>query len=252
MKVAAVQHDIVWEDPAANFAALAPRIEQAADDGARLVVLTEMFSTGFSMKSETIAEAPDGPTATFLAEQADRHGIWLGGSMPERTPGVPLPTNTFVLASPTGELHRYAKIHPFSYAGEHEHYSPGTSVTTIDVDGLRVTPLVCYDLRFVDLFWDAAVATDLYVVPANWPSTRRAHWIALLRARAIENQAYVLGVNRVGRAGRLDYTGDSRIIDPMGDELVVADEGVEQTLLADVDPAVVADVRRRFPFIPDR
>lgn len=250
--VAAIQHDIVWEDPAANFSALAPRIEQAAADGARLVVLTEMFSTGFSMRSDVIAELPDGPTATFLAEQADRHGVWVGGSLPERTPGADLPTNTFVLASPDGATHRYAKIHPFSYSGEDDHYSAGSSVSTVDVDGVRVTPLICYDLRFVDLFWEAAAGTDLYLVPANWPAARRGHWMALLTARAIENQAYVVGVNRVGTAGRLDYTGDSRIIDPLGEDLAVGDEGKEQTLLADVDPAVVAEVRERFPFMADR
>ena len=250
--VAAVQHDIVWEDPAANFAALAPRIEAAAGDGARLVVLAEMFSTGFSMRSDVIAEHPDGPTATFLLEQAARHGIWVGGSMPERTPGATLPTNTFVLASPQGVTHRYAKVHPFTYAREDEHYSRGATVATVDVEGVRVTPLICYDLRFVDLFWDAAADTDLYLVPANWPAARSWHWISLLRARAIENQAYVVGVNRVGTAGRLVYSGDSRIIDPLGEEIAVAEPGREQTLMAHVDPAHVASVREQFPFMADR
>ena len=249
--VAAVQHDIVWEDPPANFAAVAPRVAAAADDGARLVVLAEMFSTGFSMRSEEIAEAPDGPSATFLLEQAGRHALWVGGSVPIRRDDA-LPTNTFVLAGPDGIARTYDKVHPFTYAREHEHYSAGEAVITVDVEGVRVTPLVCYDLRFVDLFWDAAAATDLYVVPANWPAGRRLHWQTLLRARAIENQAYVLGVNRVGSAGRLDYVGDSCIIGPLGEELAVAEPGVEQVLSAAVDPAVVADVRARFPFMADR
>ena len=249
--VAAVQHDIVWEDPAANFAALAPRVEAAAADGARLVVLAEMFSTGFSMRSDVIAEPADGASATWLVEQASRHGVWIGGSIPERRDGT-LPTNTFVLAAPDGTTHRYAKVHPFSYAREHEHYAAGDRVDTIDVDGVRVTPFICYDLRFVDLFWDAAAATDLYLVPANWPAARRHHWCTLIRARAIENQASVVGVNRVGSAGRLDYVGDSCILDPLGDEVAVAEPGVEQTLLGTVDPDVVADVRARFPFMADR
>jgi omega-amidase len=114
-----------------------------------------------------------------------------------------------------------------------------------------VTPFVCYDLRFADEFWAMAEHTDCYVVVANWPSSRRAHWQALLVARAIENQAYVIGVNRVGEGGGLHYSGDSRIIDPLG-EILAAGAGGETILLADVDPVVVAETRKRFPFLADR
>jgi len=119
------------------------------------------------------------------------------------------------------------------------------------VEGVRLSLFVCYDLRFADEFWAVARDTDCYVVVANWPSPRREHWRALARARAIENQAYVVCVNRVGSGDGLDYTGDSAVIDPMGGvaELEGAEEGL---LIADVDPAVVADTRARFPFLVDR
>jgi len=251
IRVAAIQHDIVWENPAANFDRAVPKLAQAADQGARLAVLSEMWSTGFSMKSERIAEAPDGPTVTFMQDQARANDLWVAGSVPITQGDDRLPVNRFVLAGPDGTTHTYDKIHPFSMAGEHEHYAAGTNTITVEIDGVRVTPLVCYDLRFTDLFWDAAAATDCYIVPANWPQSRSWHWISLLRARAIENQAWVIGVNRVGDAGRLHYSGDSRIIDPMGEETVAAPD-TEETIFADVDEDRVASTRRDFPFMVDR
>jgi predicted amidohydrolase len=161
------------------------------------------------------------------------------------------PVNRFLLAGPDGSLVTYDKIHPFSYAGEHEHFAAGQERITVDIDGVRVTPFVCYDLRFADEFWAMAAGTDCYVVVANWPAARRVHWQALLAARAIENQAYVVGVNRVGEGGGVRYAGDSRIVDPSGDVLAAA-SGIETILLADVDPAVVAETRARYPFLADR
>lgn len=251
MLVAAIQHDIEWESPRRNFERLRPRIESAASEGASLVVLSEMWSTGFSMNSAAIAESPDGPTATFMHETAAATGAWITGSFPEHTAGYDLPTNRLLLAGPDGEDHRYSKIHPFTYADEDLHYAAGSDTLTVDVAGVKVTPLICYDLRFADLFWDQAACTDCFIVPANWPRARRGHWMTLLSARAIENQAYVVGVNRVGSAGRLDYSGDSRIIDPLG-EVVEAALDVETTVLADVSPAMVDQVRRDFPFMADR
>ena len=251
MKVAAIQHDIVWEDPAANHERLAPMIGAAAAAGARLAVLSEMYSTGFSMATDRIAEPPGGASERFLVDQAAAHDLWLCASIPQRPAGRDKPVNQCLVVSPAGVVHRYAKIHPFSYAGEHERFDAGTDIVTVDVDGLRVTPFVCYDLRFADEFWGVAAMTDLYVVPANWPATRRLHWQALLQARAIENQAYVVGVNRVGTGGKLDYAGDSRIIDPLG-EVLAAGAGTEVLLVADLEPGVVADTRARFPFMADR
>ena len=251
MKVAAVQHDIVWEDRDANFGRLGPMIAAAALQDARLVVLSEMFSTGFSMATDIIAEPADGPSVQFLVDQARRHDVWICGSIPERHAGATRPFNQLVLAAPDGALHRYAKIHPFGYGAEHEHYAAGDSFLTVDVEGVRCSFFVCYDLRFADEFWPLALETDCYVVPANWPQSRRSHWSALLRARAIENQAYVVGVNRIGAGGKLTYVGDSVIIDPLGDELANAG-AAECVVTAEVDPGRVKEVRTRFPFLADR
>ena len=250
-RIAAVQHDIVWEDREANFERLAPLVAGAAGLGAGLVLLTETFSTGFSM-TPGIGEPEDGPSARFLRAQAAEHGVWVGGSCPEIAPGGDLPYNCFVLAGPDGTTHRYRKLHPFTHAGEHERFRAGEAPLTVEVEGLRVTLFVCYDLRFADVFWQAAPDTDVYLVPANWPSPRREHWRTLLRARAIENQAYVVGVNRVGTAGDgTEHVGDSRIVSPTG-ELLATAAGVPTVLSADVDAAEVAATRDRFRFMADR
>lgn len=255
MRVAAIQHDIVWNDRNANFTRLAPQIAAAAAGGARLVVLTETFSTGFVTDDPTLGEPEGGPSSQFLVDQARRHGIWIAGTCPEipadSDPTDRRPANSLVIAGPDGETHRYHKIHPFSYGGEDRWFRAGTRIVQLDIEGVRVTPFVCYDLRFADEFWQVATTTDLYIVPANWPDSRRAHWMALLQARAIENQAYVVGCNRVGDGPGLHYVGDSRIIDPLGELLATGSQG-ETILFADIEPATVAEVRARFPFLTDR
>jgi predicted amidohydrolase len=251
VRIAAVQHDIVWEDRDANFERLAPQIRRAVGAGAELVLLTETFSTGFSM-TPGIGEPEGGPSSEFLAERAAEHGVWVGGTCPEIADGAELPYNSFVLAAPDGTAHRYRKLHPFTHAGEHERFLAGEEPVTLEVGGLRITPFICYDLRFADVFWRAAPETDVYLVPANWPSPRRLHWQTLLQARAIENQAYVVGCNRVGTAGDgTEHVGDTRIVSPMG-ELLATAAGGETIVLADVDPAEVAGTRDRLRFLPDR
>ena len=256
LRLAAVQHDIVWNDPDANFERLAPRIAGAAASGAALGLLTETFSTGFGFDDPDFTVEPEGgPSSQFLAAQAREHGVWVGGSCPEvradNDPDDTRPSNTFVLAGPDGTQHRYRKVHPFSHAGEERYVRAGDDLVTVDVDGFRVSMFVCYDLRFADEFWQLAEQTDVYLVPANWPAQRREHWMALLRARAIENQAYVVGVNRVGEGGGLDYAGDSRIIDPLGHVLAAASR-TESVLLADIATETVASTRDHFRFLPDR
>ena len=254
VRVAAIQHDIVWDDRQANFAHLAPLIAAAAGSGARLALLTETFSTGF-VTDHPIGEPEGGPSAQFITEQAVTCGLWVGGTCPEipMDAGADLrPYNSFVLASPAGLVHRYRKIHPFTYGGEDKHFRAGSELITVEIEGLRVSPLVCYDLRFADEFWQLAAQTDLYLVPANWPEARRTHWQTLLQARAIENQAYVIGCNRVGEGGNgLAYCGDSRIIDPLG-ELLATAARTESILLADIDADVVTATRERFQFLRDR
>ncbi|MFN5604133.1 MAG: nitrilase-related carbon-nitrogen hydrolase [Actinomycetes bacterium] len=255
MRFAVVQHDIVWCDREANFARLEPRIAEAASHGANFVLLSETFSTGFAVEDPRFAEPHDGPSSRFLREMASEHSVVVAGSCPELA-AEPTddhrPANTFVVARPGGRVDRYRKIHPFTYGGEARYVRPGDDFVTIDVDGLRVSLFVCYDLRFADEFWRLALDTDVYLVPANWPVSRREHWMALLRARAIENQAYVIGCNRVGDGGSLSYAGDSKGFGPNGDLLADGTEAGETILYADVSADEVTAVRERFRFLQDR
>ena len=251
MKIAVIQHDIAWGDREANFAKLTPSITQAANNGAQFIVLSEMFSTGFVVDRDDIGEPFGGPSSQFLSRMAQLHNVTVCGSCPEVQDGDPRPFNSFVVAHPNGSFDRYSKIHPFTYGGEDKHFRAGDSFVTITVNDIRLSLFVCYDLRFADEFWSLAEVTDAYVIPANWPESRREHWISLLTSRAIENQAYVIGCNRIGSGGGLNYVGDSRVIDPLGK--VIADATSQDTIIyADVDPEIVRSVREKFPFLQDR
>ena len=252
LRLGLVQHDIVWEDRDATLAHVEPLVAAAASEGARLILLTEMFAVGFSMNTAKVAEPEGGPTSRWLSAQAAAHDAWVGGSVPELAPGADRPSNTFVLAAPDGTQHRYRKVHRFSYAGEHEHYGAGDAEITVDVDDVRVTPLVCYDLRFADRWWARAAQTDLYLCVASWPQPRREHWTTLLTARAIENLAYVAGVNRVGSGGGIEYSGDSRLVGPFGDVVVDGVDASETVLIGDVDTEAVKQTRAQYPFLEDR
>jgi predicted amidohydrolase len=211
-----------------------------------------MYSTGFSMASEKIAEKSEGESETFLGEQAKINNLWVAASVPTKDREDELPVNRLLVKGPLGESYNYDKVFPFTFAGEHENYRAGNKFVTIDLLGVRTSLFVCYDLRFADAFWDLAPNTDLYLVVANWPATRSDHWKALLRSRAIENQAYVVGVNRVGEGDGLSYQGDSAIIGPLGEVLQEASSGGEEILIADIEPERVSEVRATFPFINDR
>ncbi len=265
MIVAGVELDIAWEDPAANLDRADDAAAAAKAAGASLVVLPEMFATGFSMAAERIAPW-GGEIRMGLAEIARRHNLWVLGGYAEPGPGRP--RNATSLLDPRGdEALRYHKIHPFTFGGEDAHYDGGDALATADVDGVRVTPLICYDLRFPEPFRAAAERTDLFVVIASWPAARSAHWSTLLAARAIENQAYVLGVNRIGEGGGLTYDGGSTLLDPWGVVVAVAEDiggaatvgtvdgdvsDAGRLVVGSVDAAVVADARARFSALADR
>ena len=252
LRVGLVQHDIVWEDRDATLAHVEPLIASAAAKDARLVLVTELFAVGFTMNTAKVGEPEGGPTSEWMSARAVEHGVWLGGSVPEVAPGSNRPSNSFVLAAPDGSQSRYAKVHRFSYDDEDEHYAPGDVDITVAIDGVNVTPFVCYDLRFADRWWAKAPTTDLYVCVASWPPQRRLHWQTLLQARAIENLAYVAGVNRVGAGDGVEYVGDSRLVAPFGELLVDGEGAGETVLIGDVDTEVVAATRARYPFINDR
>jgi len=249
MLVAGLQLDLAWEDPEMNFRRADVQAARAAAAGAQLVVLPEMFATGFSMEARRMAAHADAIRA-FLADLARRYGVWVLGGLAE--PAEPLPCNACELYRPDGSrvLH-YRKIHPFTLADEPLHYGRGDKVETAEVEGVRLTPFICYDLRFPELFRATAARTDLFVVIANWPALRRHAWKTLLLARAHENQAFVLGVNRVGEGSGRPHSGDSALVDPSG--VTVASAAAQAGIfMGDVDPEQVRAERERFGFLDDR
>ena len=249
MKIALIQLDLVWESPAENHRRADRWLREAAALGARVAILPEMFTCGFSMRAGALAEPEGGPTETWMQDTAAGLGIWIIGGVPEQSPQGP--RNRALLVGPDGSVQRYTKLHPFSFAEEQRHYIAGDAPVSWTVEGLRITPFICYDLRFPEVFRATVDQTDLYVVIANWPERRRAHWQALLRARAIENLAFVAGVNRIGDGDGLHYSGDSALISPWGEAVVGASEQ-EAVLVAEVDPAAVREARSRFPALNDR
>ncbi len=208
-----LQTQTVWHDPAANralFDDLLARVPAAT----RLVLLPEMFSTGFTMDSAAVAETMDGETVAWLQQHADASGKALCGSVVICDEGEYF--NRFLCAQPGGVMTSYDKRHRFRMAGEHQHYSAGGHKVVVRIDGWRVCPMVCYDLRFPVWFRNRQ-EYDLLICVANWPANRRAAWNTLLRARAIENQVYAAGVNIVGVDGNgVEYSGGSAVYAPDG------------------------------------
>jgi omega-amidase len=241
----------VWEDKVANHVKVRDLVAAAKLPKGALVLLPEMFATGFSMNVTGIAEAPGGRTEAFFASLAMEQGVYVAGGVVVRAPdGRGL--NQSLTVGPDGAVvARYSKIHPFSYAGETNHYAPGTETLTYSWGGASVSPFVCYDLRFPEIFRNAAKkGAQVLTVIANWPEPRESHWLALLKARAIENQAFVIGVNRCGRDPKLAYSGRGQIIDPRGN--ILADGGTAEGVFgAELDLASLLAYRKDFPALQD-
>lgn len=252
MRVACCQFDIAWQDKAANYGRVDVLVRAAGLEAGTLLLLPEMFATGFSMNAGAIAEAVDGPTATFVGSLARQHAIHVLAGVVIRPDDGTRPRNEALLFGPDGRLAcRYAKIHRFTFAGEDGHYGAGDRPVTCEVAGWRVQPAVCYDLRFPELFRGPETrGAELICVIANWPAARESHWLALLRARAIENQAYVAAVNRCGRDPNVAYSGRSQIIDPRG-EMLADGGGEEGVIRAELDLDALRDYRDRFPALND-
>jgi omega-amidase len=252
MKVLGLQLDIAWEDKPANFEKIRALLNQAAPERDCLVVLPEMVATGFTMNAAAIAEPYGGETEQFLSGLAKKHGIYLvGGAAMRSKQGRP--RNKALVFGPEGQLLGfYAKMRPFTPGGESEHYAAGERPMTFPWAGCAVAPFICYDLRFPELFRQVAATQQpqLFLVIANWPEKRIAHWVRLLQARAIENQAYVIGVNRVGKDPFYTYTGRSLILDYNGE--ILADAGQnEGWLAASLDLESLRKYRQGLPFLQD-
>lgn len=254
MRIAVSQIDIAWEEVPTNLATLTEQSKRAKQQGCDLCLFPEMAPCGFSMRSKQMAKAC-APAPDHLQALAAQEQLWVGTSYVESNSDPndheALPFNTFALAGPQGQWVRYQKMHPFSLAKEDQHYQSGQAPVSVTIAGLRCSLWICYDLRFANAFWSRASQTDAYLVIANWPSKRRLAWNTLLRARAIENQAYVVGCNRIGQGNGLSYQGDSCIIDPAGKVLVKATD-TPALLVADLEPSRVEHVRNKLPFLADR
>lgn len=247
-----VQFDPVWENAEASRSRVLSLLERQPPRAGSLVVLPEMFTTGFSLNAEVTAEPVGGPTDAWLRSTARRFGITLVGGWVRRGEDGRAANEAVAVGSDGAELAVYRKQRPFAPGGEGAQYAAGTSGCCFDWAGLRVAPFICYDLRFPELFRAAAARwrPELFVVIASWPDKRTAHWLKLLQARAIENQAYVLGVNRVGDDPTHHHEGRSVLVDYFGE--IVADAGTgEGVVSAALDRASLADYRCKLPFLDD-
>jgi predicted amidohydrolase len=251
MQIIACQTDIVWENKPANHKRVRQMLSGVTVAPGALVVLPEMFATGFSMNVAATAEPIGGPTQQFLAALAkELRSFVMGGVTIQGTGGRG--RNEAVAYGPEGTpLARYAKLHPFSFAGEDKYFEPGEGIEIFEWHDFAVAPLVCYDLRFPEAFRQAVRdGAELMTVIANWPQARESHWLALLRARAIENQTFVVGVNRVGTDPHVRYGGHSLILGPRGETLAEGGDGPE-VLVAEVELAPLIDYRQKFPALTD-
>ncbi|MBK6350299.1 MAG: amidohydrolase [Steroidobacteraceae bacterium] len=243
LRVTMIQADLAWQDPATNRRNLAAHFRGLAGH-TDLIVLPEMFTTGFSMAASSLAETMAGATVGWLREEAAAIGCAITGSLIVEEGGRHY--NRLVLATPDGGCAHYDKRHLFRMAREQEHYSSGNRRLVVEIKGWRLCPLVCYDLRFP--VWSRNRGDyDVLLYVANWPSRRRSAWSALLRARAIENVCYVVGVNRVGKDGNgANYSGDSVALDFLGQVLAGDRDGVlVETVVLDRES--LATFRRDFP-----
>lgn len=214
LKVTLIQSELFWEDIASNLTGFDNKIN-AIEEDTHLIVLPEMFSTGFTMNAPALAQDMKGSAVKWIIEKSAEKNVDMVGSIIADDGGKFF--NRLLWAKPNGEIFTYDKKHLFRMAGEEKIYSAGTKNITVELNGWRIRPFICYDLRFPVWTRNIANQFDAAIFIANWPERRSAHWKALLQARAIENQCYMIGVNRVGTDGNgLSYSGDSSIIDPWG------------------------------------
>ena len=249
MNIICLQMNIIWEDPAANRSTISRMLENADLHPGDMVILPELCLTGFTMNTD-LAEPVGGESEHFFSNIASALGVFVVVGLAVRT-GAGVANQAVVFGSNGQVLSRYNKIHPFTLLSENEYYSCGSDPVLVDIDGIMVSTLICYDLRFPETFRTAvANGAELFIVIANWPRQRMEHWHALIAARAIENQAYVIGVNRVGAGGGVDYIGGSIIIDPNGRQVDLAGK-TELVLNTAVDLSIISKSRAEFPAVRD-
>jgi len=258
LKVSIIQSELHWENVDKNLEMFAQKIE-AISKPTDIIVLPEMFNTGFSMDSSALAETMDGKTVTWMKTQAAKSNSVIVGSLIVE---VPLSGGTRVVffnrliwAQPDGNLFTYDKRHLFRMAGEHNHFKAGGNRLIIEYKGWRICPLICYDLRFPVWARNSTLTSDhsspvydLLIYIANWPAVRKQPWSKLLDARAIENQCYVIGVNRVGEDGKgIAYSGNSVVVNPKGEVMTNIAENANMAESVELSLTELNDFREKFP-----
>jgi predicted amidohydrolase len=256
LSVSVIQADLAWQNKQVNLQQFSEKIS-ALRGQTELIVLPEMFSTGFNTDPSDLAETMEGPSVRWMKEMASQNKVILTGSLiiEEQKKFF----NRLLWVLPDGQVGHYDKRHLFGYAGEDEHYSRGEHRLIASVKGWKINLLICYDLRFPIWARHTSVSGtinepeyDLLIYVANWPDKRSHAWKILLQARAIENQSYVVGVNRVGKdAKNLNYSGDSMIVDPMG-EIMHQSIALEDSFTCILDKEKLKQIRERLPFWKDR
>ena len=250
MKIALMQMDIIWENTEKNLLNAERLIAEASMAKCDVAVFPEMFSTGFSMNNSIISEKPDGMVLSKMKKLAIEYNLYL-------IAGVAVEIdqhyeNRAFIINLSGEIiGEYSKNYGFSYSGENQKYKSGDEPILFSLKDISASVFICYDLRFPELFRKIAESVSMIFIIANWPDSRIDHWKTLLKARAIENQCFIIGVNRIGIDGYgLEYSGNSLIFDPMGKE--VSSEKIDnECLIAEINPYETEIIRKKFPFLKD-
>lgn len=250
MRISLLQTNIVWEDKKANLQKLESYLQQISDQ-TDLVVVPEMFSTGFSMNSSTLAESNNGTTVCLLKQWSKQYQLALSGSFIAKD-NIGSKYNRGFFITPTGEASFYDKRHLFRMGQEPQYFSAGNQKLQVEYNGFHISLLICYDLRFPVWSRNIANSYDLLIYVANWPASRRQVWDTLLRARALENMSYVCGVNRIGVDGNgLSHNGGSILISPKGETIITVDDNKEGYATATIDVESLQHFRDKFPVWKD-
>jgi len=252
MRIALFQLNIAWENKVTNFKKAESFTKKIKDEKVDLIILPELFSTGYTMNSMALAEDISGETPSFLSMVAKKYNVNILGSFIEKTEEKP--KNSAILFNEKGELtFHYSKIHLPSFLNENKHYSSGKEIPTFELGGHKFGAIICYDLRFPELF-RKLVEKDVVciIVIASWPSERIEHWDVLLKARAVDNQLFVIGVNRVGQSPTSNYPGHSVMVDPFAKVMAFYNENEEGIIIRDIDFSLVDRIRKEYPILKDR
>ncbi|MFN3481213.1 MAG: nitrilase-related carbon-nitrogen hydrolase [Thermodesulfovibrionales bacterium] len=250
MRIGLIELNTKWESKGSNYERVSSLIGLAASKGCDAVVLPEMFNTGFSMNIDRIGEEIEGSANIFLSEVSEKFRINIIAGYPVKDAGDKKGRNIAAVYNRKGlRIAEYAKVHLFKPLKEHLFYGAGTDTVIFNIDGIASSVFICFDLRFPELFRKVAKDVQMIFVLANWPSSREDHWITLLKARAIENQCFVIGVNRKGIDGNnIHYSGCSRIFSPVGEEIRLKHED-DELLIGDIEPGEVITTRSKYPFL---